>query len=614
MLLLPICPSTTPALSATRLWPQPHPPLSSPIKPRLSHSLAILPPSAPSPPRGLLSDSEECWRCLAPDHLRRPHLAGHELSAVANRDDYLPHTRPRDYFINDIPLDLAKRDLDPWTTAPSRLVPMDPDEPDSLPNLWSLEAMPRADAEKAKGRVKREEGKGEKIKTERELLAKTKRWLNPNKAFPGSASSTASGLAVKDVACEVGSKFGCNSSSLLAAITWSYGPLKKASMEEVQPQVLWRDGRRQRVLQVNLGGWDGSKPVVFDMDKMADVVKRRLREMATLLDGNLTLDTALPDLNLEDYVDDWGTKATIVEQLQELDGHCQLLVHTATSPNTALGNMLFLLNLHTGLPTPYLQSADSYMLDCERFEHANLLATHLTSGLPPRAGTILAVHPETTARTSRRLQALATSRSSTRGLSSIEHSRLVVKYLIFVLLLYGFLYQLRHRPRPGALPSVVEVHAKSCTQFKEPIVWAFQGLLYGPQAIGQKPPYAGGKTPHGTLIGLKEITPVFVAAMHVLSTKRDKVHVKGKGPLKRTPKLTPARYAKLYHKSCAMFNMTLTTAVGAKRLQENHIIYVYCYNSWDKVGVAKAFKALIKNLCLVPVAYKCDAISILGSH
>ncbi|GAA5882587.1 hypothetical protein JCM1840_000800, partial [Sporobolomyces johnsonii] len=144
--------------------------------------------------------------------------------------------------------------------------------------------------------------------------------------------------AVKDVACEVGSKFGCNSSSPLAAITWSYVPLKKASMEEleVQPQ-----------------------PVVFGMDKMANVVKWHLREMATLLDGSLTLDTALPDLNL----DDWGTKVSIVEWLQEPDGHRQLLVHTVMSPNTALSNMLFLLNLLTGLPTLYLQSADSYMLD-----------------------------------------------------------------------------------------------------------------------------------------------------------------------------------------------------------------------------------------------------------
>ncbi|GAA5909424.1 hypothetical protein JCM5296_000567 [Sporobolomyces johnsonii] len=124
----------------------------------------------------------------------------------------------------------------------------------------------------------------------------------------------------------------------------------------------------------------------------------------------------------------------------------------------------------------------------------------------------------------------------------------------------GFLYE------DGECP--VDPSERKNKLLKGPIVRAFQVLLYGPQAIGQKPPYAGGKTPHGTLIGLKEITPIFVAAMHVLSTKRDKVHVKGKGPLKRTPELTPARYAKLYHKRCAMFNTTLTTAVGAKRLQE----------------------------------------------
>ncbi|GAA5881753.1 hypothetical protein JCM1840_007241, partial [Sporobolomyces johnsonii] len=130
--------------------------------PIASTSHAILPPSAPSSPRGLLSDSKEGWRCLAPDHLRRPHLAGHELNA--NRDDYFPHTLPRDYFVNDIPLDLAERDLDPLVAQPV--------EP--LPNLWSLEAMYRADVEKAKGRMKREEGKGKKIRTERELLANTK--------------------------------------------------------------------------------------------------------------------------------------------------------------------------------------------------------------------------------------------------------------------------------------------------------------------------------------------------------------------------------------------------------------------------------------------------------
>ncbi|GAA5913838.1 hypothetical protein JCM5296_006442 [Sporobolomyces johnsonii] len=141
----------------------------------------------------------------------------------------------------------------------------------------------------------------------------------------------------------------------------------------------------------------------------------------------------------------------------------------------------------------------------------------------------------------------------------------------------GFLYE------DGECPA--DPNEKKNKLLKGLIVRVFQGLLYGPQAIGQKPPYAGGKTPHGTLIGLKEITPVFVAAMHVLmsnalddvdrlapfstqSTKRDKVHVKGKGPLKRTPELTPACYAKLYHKRCAMFNTTLTTAVGAKRLQE----------------------------------------------
>ncbi|GAA5919138.1 hypothetical protein JCM5296_002708 [Sporobolomyces johnsonii] len=110
---------------------------------------------------------------------------------------------------------------------------------------------------------------------------------------------------------------------------------------------------------------------------------------------------------------------------------------------------------------------------------------------------------------------------------------------------------------------------------------AFQGLLYGPQVIGKKLPYEGGKTSHGTLIGLQEITPAFVSAMHVLLyntlynvdrpapfEKDVQGKVKGKGASKKSPELTEGHYGVLYHKRHATFDNSLTTTVGAKRLDE----------------------------------------------
>ncbi|GAA5903611.1 hypothetical protein JCM5296_001370 [Sporobolomyces johnsonii] len=44
----------------------------------------------------------------------------------------------------------------------------------------------------------------------------------------------------------------------------------------------------------------------------------------------------------------------------------------------------------------------------------------------------------------------------------------------------------------------------------------------------------------------------------------------------------------------------------------NYVICVYCDDSWDKDGVATAFKALVQKLRLVSAAYKCDANTILG--
>ncbi|GAA5899170.1 hypothetical protein JCM5296_000356, partial [Sporobolomyces johnsonii] len=151
--------------------------------PIASTSHAILPSSPPSSPRGLLSDAEERWHSLAPDPCHCPQLADDELNS--DRDDYLPHTHPRTHIVNDIPTDVSERDLDPWTTTRVKIVAMDPDVPDALPNAYSLTAMHRADAEKAKRRRKRKAGKGKRkeYETDKELLEKIDRWLDPDEPF-----------------------------------------------------------------------------------------------------------------------------------------------------------------------------------------------------------------------------------------------------------------------------------------------------------------------------------------------------------------------------------------------------------------------------------------------
>ncbi|GAA5984847.1 hypothetical protein JCM11641_005438 [Rhodosporidiobolus odoratus] len=49
--------------------------------------------------------------------------------------------------------------------------------------------------------------------------------------------------------------------------------------------------------------------------------------------------------------------------------------------------------------------------------------------------------------------------------------------------------------------------------FKGVVTGAIQGLQYGPEAVGGTPPYGSGKKTHGELIGVKEITPTFVAGV-----------------------------------------------------------------------------------------------------
>ncbi|GAA5908561.1 hypothetical protein JCM5296_000591 [Sporobolomyces johnsonii] len=135
----------------------------------------------------------------------------------------------------------------------------------------------------------------------------------------------------------------------------------------------------------------------------------------------------------------------------------------------------------------------------------------------------------------------------------------------------GFLYEDGRRP---------EDHKERKAKFlKGPMVRAFQALLYGPQAIGKKPPYASSKATHGQLLGLRKITPAFVAAMHILmyhsldhvdrpAPFAQKVGKDGKGAERKTPEFSELRYGKLYRMRRAVFVSTLTKATAAKRLAE----------------------------------------------
>ncbi|GAA5924607.1 hypothetical protein JCM1841_003440 [Sporobolomyces salmonicolor] len=151
---------------------------------------------APAPPRGLLSGAEERWHSVTPDPFHCPQLADDELTS--HRNAYLPHTHPRTHNIHDIPTDLSKREFAPWTITRYKIVAMDPDEPDSLPNAYSLGAMHRADAGKVQRRMKRAKGKGKgkgkgkENETGKELLAKIDRWHDPNEPFWGEQSDDSS--------------------------------------------------------------------------------------------------------------------------------------------------------------------------------------------------------------------------------------------------------------------------------------------------------------------------------------------------------------------------------------------------------------------------------------
>ncbi|GAA5894802.1 hypothetical protein JCM5296_007587 [Sporobolomyces johnsonii] len=138
----------------------------------------------------------------------------------------------------------------------------------------------------------------------------------------------------------------------------------------------------------------------------------------------------------------------------------------------------------------------------------------------------------------------------------------------------GFLYEDGQRP---------EDHKERKAKFlKGPMVRAFQALLYGPQAIGKKLPYASSKATHGRLLGLHKITPAFVAAMHVLmyhtldhvncpapfAQKVGKDKVKGKGAKRKTPEFSELHYGKPYQMRRAVFSSTLTKATAAKRLAD----------------------------------------------
>ncbi|GAA5957602.1 hypothetical protein JCM21900_000764, partial [Sporobolomyces salmonicolor] len=149
---------------------------------------------APAPPRGLLSGAEERWHSVTPDPFHCPQLADDELTS--HRNAYLPHTHPRTRNILDIPTDLSKREFVPWTITRYKIVAMDPDEPDSLPNAYSLRAMHRADAGKVQRRMKRAKGKGKgkgkENETGKELLAKIDRWHDPYEPFWGEQSDDSS--------------------------------------------------------------------------------------------------------------------------------------------------------------------------------------------------------------------------------------------------------------------------------------------------------------------------------------------------------------------------------------------------------------------------------------
>ncbi|GJN90261.1 hypothetical protein Rhopal_003262-T1 [Rhodotorula paludigena] len=87
-----------------------------------------------------------------------------------------------------------------------------------------------------------------------------------------------------------------------------------------------------------------------------------------------------------------------------------------------------------------------------------------------------------------------------------------------------------------------------------------------------------------------------------------------------TPEYVDMSWSKIVHAlaeddgALAKTGVVKTAKVSSKPGDggKSFVICVYCRDSWDKDGVGKAFKTLVKDLNLISTAYKCDANTIAG--